>query len=263
MKSVEFYDWKLDSSCPVSWINVGSSSRGGKNHDMHSAIHLGIILCGEHSGRYGNTEITLQQSEVYLTSPWEPHCTLPGSSDRQILLINLDNASLENFFFTGQKKLAALFAMPPRERMQCINQSPGRLSLLEKTAKIYAAADSPEKVLQMYNTVLAFFIDLLPQIPENGSSGGFQEGRLRPALQQLGCELVGVEEAAKLCNLSSSRFSVLFKSVFGMSFARYERLFRLNGAKDDLRHGFSLKEAAEKWSFCDKSHLARLLKQYW
>ena len=94
-------------------------------------------------------------------------------------------------------------------------------------------------------------------------AAGFPEERLRPALQHLGCKLISVEDAARLCNLSSSRFAVLFKSVFGMSFARYERLFRLNGARDDMRHGSSLKEAAEKWNFCDKSHLARLLKKYW
>ena len=263
LKSVEFYDWKLDSCRPVSWIRVGSSARGGKNHDMHSAVHLGIVLAGTHAGSYGNSEITLQSSEVYLTAPWEPHCTLPGSEDRRILLINLDDTTLENFFFTGREKLAALFAMPPVERMSCINQSAGRDALLANVVKLCGEPDSPGKILQIYHAVLAFFIDLLPQIPDSGIAAGFPEERLRPALQNLGCKLISVEDAARLCNLSSSRFAVLFKSVFGMSFARYERLFRLNGARDDMRHGSSLKEAAEKWNFCDKSHLARLLKKYW
>ena len=139
LKSVEFYDWKLDSCRPVSWIRVGSSARGGKNHDMHSAVHLGIVLAGTHAGSYGNSEITLQSSEVYLTAPWEPHCTLPGSEDRRILLINLDDTTLENFFFTGREKLAALFAMPPVERMSCINQSAGRDALLANVFSWVAA----------------------------------------------------------------------------------------------------------------------------
>ena len=263
MKSVEFYDWKLSADRPVSWLMAGGSARGGgKSHDMHSAVHLGIVLAGTHAGSYGNSEITLQSSEVYLTAPWEPHCTLPGSEDRKILLINLDDATLENFFFTGREKLAALFAMPPVERMQCINQSAGRRSLPGDVVNICREPDSPEKTLRIYHKVLAFFIELLPQISVNGFSAGFPEERLRPALQNLGCKLVSVEDAAGFCNLSCSRFAVLFKSVFGMSFARYERLFRLNGARDDLRQGASLKEAAGKWSFCDKSHLARLLKKY-
>ncbi|MBR7143649.1 MAG: helix-turn-helix transcriptional regulator [Lentisphaeria bacterium] len=262
MKSVVSYDWKLDFRCPVSWVLVTNSGSGGRSLDMHSAIHLGIVISGTHIGRYGNSEITLQRSEVYLTSPWEPHCTLSGSEVRQILLINLDDVTLENFFFTGQKKLAAIFAMPPVERMQYINQTPGRELLLEKAVTLCNEPDTAEKSLRMYNLVLEFFIGLLPQISAGGASDVLQENRLRPALQTLGCKLVSVDDAAKLCNLSSSRFAVLFKSVFGMSFARYERLFRLNGARDDLRQGASLKEAAGKWSFCDKSHLARLLKKY-
>ena len=69
-----------------------------------------------------------------------------------------------------------------------------------------------------------------------------------------------VNEAAELCNLSKSYFAVIFKQQFGLSFARYERNFRLNGAAVAVRRGATLKEAADEWGFCDKSHLARLLK---
>ena len=160
MKSVVSYDWKLDFRCPVSWVLVTNSGSGGRSLDMHSAIHLGIVISGTHIGRYGNSEITLQRSEVYLTSPWEPHCTLSGSEVRQILLINLDDVTLENFFFTGQKKLAAIFAMPPVERMQYINQTPGRELLLEKAVTLCNEPDTAEKSLRMYNLVLEFFIKL-------------------------------------------------------------------------------------------------------
>ena len=99
-------------------------------------------------------------------------------------------------------------------------------------------------------------------MPDGVLSGELPGNRLKPALQSLSCQIMSVEDAAKICNFSVSRFAVLFKEFFGMSFGRYERLFRLNGAKEDLRNGFTLKEAAGKWSFCDKSHLARLLKKY-
>ena len=79
------------------------------------------------------------------------------------------------------------------------------------------------------------------------------------ALQRLGKEPLPVEEAARVCNLSASRFAALFKASFGVSFGRYERIFRLNGAAEALRRGATLKEAAAEWGFCDKSHLARLL----
>ena len=264
MKNVGFYDWQLDSTRPVSWMMVSNPAHsGGKTYDMHRALHLGIILSGMHKGRYGNTEFALSTSNIFLTAPWEPHCTIATSHDRKILLINLDDATLENFFFAGREKLANLFAMPPVERMQCINQVPGKELWLEKMLAVCRAPEAPEKILRVYNAVLEFFINLLPTIPDRDVALDLLHSRLRPALQNLSCRIMGVEQAAGLCNLSSSRFSVLFKQVSGMSFGRYERLFRLNGARDDLQRGATLKETALKWSFCDKSHLARLLKQYW
>ena len=263
MKNVGFYDWKLGTTKPVSWIMIHApANSGGWSQDMHSALHLGIILSGKHAGKYGNTELELNSSDIYLTSPWEPHCTSPGSSERDILLINLDDSTLEKFFFIGREKLEKLFFMPPMERMQCINQIPEKALLIQHALDVLEQDETPEKPLAMYNAVLTFFISLLPHIPGGTPSGELPGSRLKPALQSLSCQLMSVEDAAKLCNLSVSRFAVLFKEFFGMSFGRYERLFRLNGAKDDLHHGSTRNEAADKWTFCEKSHLARLLKKY-
>ena len=70
-----------------------------------------------------------------------------------------------------------------------------------------------------------------------------------------------IYRAADKIIVSSRSFGEVFKKQFGMSFGRYERNFRLNGAENALRRGCSLKEAADLWGFCDKSHLSRLLKQ--
>ena len=83
---------------------------------------------------------------------------------------------------------------------------------------------------------------------------------LLPALKALSGRMLTVNEAAELCNLSVSYFAVIFKQQFGLSFGRYERNYRLNGAAVAIRRGATLKEAADEWGFCDKSHLARLLK---
>mgnify|MGYP003311234176 CR=1 FL=1 len=73
---------------------------------------------------------------------------------------------------------------------------------------------------------------------------------------------LSLSEAAEQCNLSPSYFAALFRKQFGLSFARYERNFRLNGAISAINHGTTFKEAAEEWGFFDKSHLARLIKQH-
>ena len=80
-------------------------------------------------------------------------------------------------------------------------------------------------------------------------------------IKVLGCKVLSTPDAAKLCNLSTSRFACIFKKQFGLNFAQYERMFRLNGAKFAIQSGATLKEAANEWDFCDKSHLAHLLKK--
>ena len=67
------------------------------------------------------------------------------------------------------------------------------------------------------------------------------------------------EDEISRVEYESNHIAVIFKQQFGLSFARYERNFRLNGAAVAIRRGATLKEAADEWGFCDKSHLARLL----
>ena len=138
----------------------------------------------------------------------------------------------------------------------------GQVHEVDEKLLQYADTESPSplKKLRLWHTVLEFFMDILPEqtemIPANDDYR-----RLLPVLEKLGNKMLSLEEGAKLCNLSVSRFSVLFKNFSGLSFGRYERNFRLNGAAGTIRRGATLKEAAEKWDFCDKSHLARLLKE--
>ena len=120
---------------------------------------------------------------------------------------------------------------------------------------------SPLEKLRLWHTILEFFMEILPEQTEIISANDDYR-RLLPVLEKLGNKMLSIEEGAKLCNLSVSRFSVLFKNFSGLSFGRYERNFRLNGAAGTIRRGATLKEAAEKWDFCDKSHLARLLKEF-
>ena len=151
-----------------------------------------------------------------------------------------------------------LFAIPPDERLTLLNRIPAKQHIIDTINIAADAPDSPGKELHLWHAVLALLI-ACPQ-PEKAEYTYFTGSRrFTVVLQNLGKESLPLEQAAKLCNLSVSRFSALFKENFGLSYARYERLFRLNGAAADLQQGATFKEAAAEWGFCDKSHLARLL----
>ena len=91
VKNVEFFDWKLDQINPITstFINYGKLYVS-RMPDMHSALHIGIVLEGINCCRLGKDELSFPAGTFYLTAPWETHSTGAGDGAR-LLLITLDN----------------------------------------------------------------------------------------------------------------------------------------------------------------------------
>ena len=261
MENVVFFDWKLDLEHPLSWhISQNSSSANLRPPDAHSAIHLLIIMEGSIVAQYAQSTLEINSGEVFVSAPWEVHRSM-NSHEHKLLFINIDPAALQKFFFCGYENMEKLFTMLPAERKKCLNTDHDLKVECKKILQVFEQPDSSCKSLEMWHAVLGLFMKI--KIEDNISSEqGRNLARLRPALQKLSGKFLSAAEAAEECNLSSSYFAALFKKTFGLSFARYERMFRLNKASGDIARGSSLKEAADAWGFCDKSHLAKLLKAY-
>lgn len=261
MENVVFFDWKLDLEHPLSWhISQNRSSGGVQPPDAHSAIHLLIIIEGSIIAQYVQSTLKIDAGELFITAPWEVHRSI-NTHEHKLLFINIDPAALQKFFFCGYENLEKLFTMLPAERKKCLNVRHDLKEECQKILQIFNQPDTPGKSLEMWHAVLGLFMKI--KIEENIPAGQSRNlAKLRPALQKLSGKFLSAAEAAEECNLSSSYFAALFKKTFGLSFARYERMFRLNKASADIARGSSLKEAADAWGFCDKSHLAKLLKAY-
>ncbi len=259
MPQVEFFDWKLNIEHPISVQNIAVTRFSGTPHfDIHSALHLLIVNRGVHYGRCGNWQQELRAGDIFLSAPWEPHCSLPGES-KSMVLINISPDAVKNFFFAGYGKIEILLAMPPEKRFEYLNSLPEKKHHIDLLNTLAGESAAPARDVKLWHAVLALLLDCDPPEDAQYVDPGTRY-RFSGVLQKLSNKGLALEDAARLCNLSVSRFSTLFKSCFGLSYARYERLFRLNGAAGALSRGATLKEAAAEWGFCDKSHLARLLK---
>ena len=260
-KKVEFFDWKLNFDNPVTAMVVKHGKiETPRPPDMHSAIHLGIILEGKNHGRFGKDELAFPAGSFYITAPWEPHQTT-GSTAGKIVLITLNCWSLEDFFSSCKEDLNTLFRTQPAARMEYINQLNLPEGCLKKITSLAQNLQTTRGQLRLWHAVLEFFMEIIPENKGNFPANDDYR-RLLPVLEKLGNQMIPLAQAAHICNLSVSRFSTLFREFSGLSFGRYERNFRLNGARAAIRRGATLKEAAEEWDFCDKSHLARLLKNF-
>ena len=261
MKNVVFFDWKLDLEHPLSWhISQNSSSGNLQPPDAHSAIHLLIIIEGSIVAQYAQTTLEINCGEVFVSAPWEVHRSM-NTHERKLLFINIDPVALQRFFFCGYENMEKLFTLTPSERKKCLNTDHDLKAECKKILQVFEQPDSSCKSLDMWHAVLGLFMKI--KIEDNIPSEQSRNlAKLRPALQKLSGRFLSAAEAAEECKLSSSYFAALFKKTFGLGFARYERMFRLNKASGDIARGASLKEAADAWGFCDKSHLAKLLKAY-
>ena len=125
--------------------------------------------------------------------------------------------------------------MPPSARMEYINSR--KIESAEKLLRFAGKKPpSPLEKLRLWHTILEFFMEILPE--QTGDLPANDDYRkVLPVLEKLGNKMITLEEGARLCNLSASRFSVLFKNFSGLSFGRYERNFRLNGAAGTIRRG--------------------------
>ena len=256
------YDWHLTDSCPLHvQYSARQPGRSTYPEDMHSAVHVGLLLDGDYTSQCNGRIYTVRAGEVYLSAPWEPHRSLSSKCGNKLLLLTADPDAVNRVMLKGADKLNLLYRTPILERQKILN----RLDLDSKHAgmilELLRTPDGPERELRLWHAALGIFIEIVSLDFSVDPSPDYP--RLFPALRGLGNKPMTVSDAACLCNLSESRFAHLFRRVFGIPFARYERLYRLRCAVEEMNRLHSgLKETAERWGFYDRSHFAKAVKKY-
>jgi AraC-like DNA-binding protein len=106
-----------------------------------------------------------------------------------------------------------------------------------------------------------------PMLPESAiRKAPDEESRLQPAIyfvQQNFREKIRAETVAKLCNMSTFRFSRQFKDIVGIAFRDYVVRYRLREAYHQLKTGqVSVTEAAYANGFNDVGYFSRMFKRH-
>ena len=256
------YDWHLTDFHPIhAQILTYGPGLYRSQPDMHSSVHLGLLLEGDHTGFNNGCRISVNEGGFYLSAPWEQHSTYGSKKGNKLLLITIDPEAVSRALLTGADKLNLLFRCQPAERQNILNQIQLNPIHAENMRRLLQMPESPERELRLWHAALGIFIDIV--ISDFTPKPDPDYTRLLAALKHLGRRPLSVAEGAELCRLSESRFAHLFRRVFGISFARYERLYRTRCAINEMQHcHISQKEAAERWGFYDKSHFSKICRQY-
>ncbi|MBE6402316.1 MAG: helix-turn-helix transcriptional regulator [Lentisphaerae bacterium] len=256
------FNWKLTSSQPIK-IQYSSHYPGMANvpADIHSSIHIGLLIKGDtyflHNGKF----IQINENEIYLTAPWELHRSAGSENGNNLLLITADPNAISSVLLHGAEKLHSLFRIPLDQRQEILRNVKIPEFYIETILQLLQEKESPERELKLYHAALGIFVAIAVLDFPTGHDAGYY--RLLPSLEKLGNRPISVTEAAEACCLSESRFAHLFRQVFGVPFAQYDRMYRLHQAFDQIQHEHkTLKEAAENWGFYDKSHFSKVCRQH-
>ena len=119
------FDFRLGAECPYL-LDYQSYERRRwmPGYDLHSAVHLIVILSGRYEVTIGERRFSLSAGEVFLVVPWEPHGDAVAHDGCALFSLILDPLQLKRDLHLLAGPLHLLFSMPPATRMEFL----GRLS---------------------------------------------------------------------------------------------------------------------------------------
>lgn len=118
-------------------------------------------------------------------------------------------------------------------------------------------------------SLMGQFITLLTFIARQGNTAagrGTWEARLEEARKEIYWNHrydINMEELAKRCQLSPSRFLHLFKKQYGVPPRHYQTLLRINSARSLLQStDMNIRQVGERVGYSDQNYFSRVFKRY-
>ena len=258
------YHWQLSIADPFRMEEQSIPPGFVNPHcDMHSAVHLGIL-------RQGSVGDLQEQYDIFFTAAWEVHGKTASADGAELLLITASPEALLNTVIGDRSAVKRLLYLPcgggaGRFRIPELQRKAAEFCAVYDRLKHHAAL--PEVRQQLWLHTAGLFYDTALCLAEN--PGGTEQKKflvLQKVLSVM-AELknipLTVAQAAKICCMSESYFSHVFRECAGMGFARYELLFRLNCAAAELAEkDVSIKQIAGEWGFYDASHFCKSYKKF-
>ena len=242
--------------------------------DSHYALQICIVV-------HGGADIMLEgyrseyaAGDLWWNMCWEPHAYRLSGRRTFVVAVNLDVEQLGSCSpFSGCNWLIP-FVAKPGSRFRPRNEQE-RKFIQEVGQQLFHLSRKRENNWRiscwlLIHQLMIYAINRmdwtgLETRTEKESLNSFS--RIRQALNKVwisDARPPSLSEAAKLCNLSSSRFSELFRQAMGVSYGKFAIRVRMSNAAKDLLSGrFSLEEIALKWGFFDSAHFCHAFKKFY
>ena len=265
-----YYNWGLTPEKPfvIRMQEIRGDYKTDMDYNFHESIHMNIVMQGDYGGDVCGTPYWCLAGEALVTAPWEPHKAICSKNGAVCYMIALSLHEVNQVLLDKGKVLTSFLSLPPEKRFELLREKDLMKYFYECGKAISLCGEN--STLLCWKAIVDCMILLVDSLGDLTGLEMIQDTakndftRLLPALRRInsGRKVTTAAEAANLCNLSTSRFRMLFRQIFRKTFAAYELQYRLNCAADDILHArMTVKDASFEWGFFDISHFSRLFKK--
>jgi len=257
----------LNPALPVCLYAGRLRGPGDLQTHMHRGLELGIVLENAEEFVIGGHRFVARAGDVWLCGMWEPHSwRLPKGETSQLVFTFLPESVDQTI--SPDHSWMDMFAAPPELRP--------RVTTREMRERVLDTAQSLlREVMQerpaWHVIVRLELLRLLVELNRSWQAPGQSDRsagarievleRIMPAVRLVQPHLkqrVRVEDAARLCSLSVSRFHFMFQQAMGTSFGRFHLRSRIGFAAHRLlTTSLPVDVIAKEEGFADASHLHR------
>jgi AraC-like DNA-binding protein len=263
--------FRLTDEFPVLGWMVSAQKSQPMRFDMHYELELGVMLSGRMRRTYDGWETVLGPGDAWMCGMWEPHgYEIVSGKVRHLVLVILPQM-LVNLRFDESPDLNFMspFVAPPGRRPEILrNRRAEAIALARKMEDALESKGPNQGIyirLRLVELLMAIMEGWTP--PKSGLTAPPNAySRINAAVERVfrGTAPVRVQDAARECSMSRNRFSELFRSLMGISFAEFSARHRLAGAARQMAASDDApKTVARDWGFTDASHLHRCFMKYY
>ncbi len=255
-------------------FDIAWSARHGPEEELHGDVHyalqMTIIVAGAAEVVFHNHSRICRAGEMWWTMCWEPHACRLLDKHNFALSINLNANRIGDCGPFADADFLLPFSVPPAERFSPRDEA-GRRALAATARQLFHwySRRPPLWKSRSWLAIHGLLLDAIEAIGARNplraeiASGDF--GRIRPAVNQVHAaagKVPALDEAARLCALSPSRFSTIFKNCMGVSYGQFALRSRLAAAARDVAKGqYTMEDIAARWGFCDASSFCNAFKK--
>ena len=247
----------------------------GFHGDSHYALQICMVLHGEAEMMLENFNGTYAAGDLWWNMCWEPHAYRLSGRRNFVVAVNIDVEQLGSCSPFGGCNWLAPFVAKPQNRFK--PSTPEERQFIRNTGRrLFHLCNKKENNWRISAWLLIheLLIYAINRMDWNGlePKGETAEpvknfSRIRTALNKVwisDARPPSLSEAAKICALSPSRFSELFRRTMGVSYGKFAIRVRMSNAAKDLLSGrFSLEEISQKWGFFDSAHFCHSFKKFY